>query len=182
MSAAAPKPATTSHAPAGKVRRARVEWDPAWPRFRWWEYVGTAVVYGLDWYVRYHLPPPEHALWQGDNPFDDTIRGWLRADTLSGRHTAVRFSDYVSLAGTFYPFAVDLPVVLLVHRQPGVMWQMLMMNLEANAVAGLVNNTLFHACSGPRATRTRRTATPTAATIRCAAASGTTPASRAVTR
>jgi membrane-associated phospholipid phosphatase len=128
----------------GRARRTRVAWDPAWPRFRWWEYVGTGAVYLADWYVRYHMPPPDHAAWEGQNFFDDTIRGWLRSGSQSGRHTAVRFSDYVSWAGTAYPFVVDLPVVWFVHGQPGVMWQMLMMNLEANAVAGLFNNLLFH--------------------------------------
>jgi membrane-associated phospholipid phosphatase len=128
----------------GRARRTRVEWDPAWPRFRWWEYVGTGAVYLADWYVRYHMPPPDHASWEGQNFFDDTVRGWLRSGTHSGRYDAVKFSDYVSWAGIAYPFVVDLPVVWFVRGQPGVMWQMLMMNLEANAVAGLLNNLLFH--------------------------------------
>ena len=50
----------------------------------------------------------------------------------------------LTYAGYVVPFGVDLPVVLLGHRQLGVTWQLLMMDLEANAVAGLINNTLFY--------------------------------------
>ena len=123
-------------------RRARVEW--VWPRFRLWEYGGTAATYAASWYVRNHELPPDHPTWLGANPFDDTIRDWLRARTRAGRATAVTASDRLSLAGTAYPFAIDLPVVLFAHREPRVMWELLMMDLEANAVAGLLNNTLFH--------------------------------------
>jgi membrane-associated phospholipid phosphatase len=127
-----------------RARRARVEWDPGWQRVRPWEYPALVGVYAADWYVRYHEPPPDRPSWEGNNAFDDTIRDWLRASSYSGRRTAMTVSDDLGTAGTVFPFAVDLPVVLFVHRQPGLMWQMLMMDLEANAVAGLVNNTLFH--------------------------------------
>lgn len=133
---------------AVRTRHERVEW--IWPRFRLWEYAGTTGVYAADWYVRYHELPPDHPTWLGENPFDDTIRDWLRATSPEGRARAVKFSDWVSLGGTVYPFAIDLPVVLLAHRQPGVMWQMLMMDLEANSVAGLLNNTLFHVAGRAR--------------------------------
>jgi membrane-associated phospholipid phosphatase len=52
-------------------------------------------------------------------------------------------SDRLSFAGIAYPYAVDLPVALLVHRQVGLTWQLLMMNLEATAVANFINNVLF---------------------------------------
>jgi membrane-associated phospholipid phosphatase len=119
-----------------------VEWT--WPRFRWWEYAGTTGVYVADVWVRFEEPPPDHPRWIGQNPFDDTIRGWLRGGTLQTRQDAVKASDWLSWTGTAYPFAIDLPVALLAHREPGVMWQLLMMDLEANSVAGLINNSLFH--------------------------------------
>jgi membrane-associated phospholipid phosphatase len=150
----APPTVRTQHA-----RRDRVEWD--WPRFRLWEYAGTAGVYTADWYVRYHELPPDHPTWLGQNPFDDTIRDWLRATSPEGRARAVKVSDWVSLAGTAYPFAIDLPVALFVHRQPGVMWQLLMMDLEANSVAGLLNNTLFHVAGRARPSSPECAADPT---------------------
>ncbi|HVU49278.1 MAG TPA: phosphatase PAP2 family protein [Polyangia bacterium] len=57
----------------------RVEWT--WPRFRWWEYAGTAGVYVADAWVRFHEPPPDHPRWIGQNPFDDTIAGRARPST-----------------------------------------------------------------------------------------------------
>jgi hypothetical protein len=125
-----------------RTRSPSVEWT--WPRFRWWEYAATTGVYVADVYVRFEEPPPDHPRWIGQNPFDDAIRGWLRGDTLETRAAAVKASDWLSWTGTAYPFAIDLPVVLFVHREPGVMWQLLMMDLEANSVAGLINNSLFH--------------------------------------
>jgi membrane-associated phospholipid phosphatase len=127
-----------------RARRARVEWDPSWQRVRLWEYPAIAGLFAVDWYVRYHEPPPDRPSWEGNNAFDDTIRGWLVASSREGRRVAAKVSDDLVLAGAAFPFAVDLPVVLFVHGQPSVMWQMLMMDLEANAVAGVVNNTLFH--------------------------------------
>jgi membrane-associated phospholipid phosphatase len=140
---AAPRASNGVQKKPGKVRRERVEWAPEWPRIRWWEYPATAALWAADWYVRYYLPPPNGATWEGGNFFDDHVRDWLRGST-STRASAVTVSDRVSLAGTIYPYAIDLPVVLLVHREPRVMWQMLMMDLEANAVSGLINNTLYH--------------------------------------
>jgi membrane-associated phospholipid phosphatase len=139
-----PKPAAK---PAGKqvrtwTRSPRVEWT--WPKFRLWEYGATLAIGAADIWVRYKEPPPDKPRWIGRNPFDDAVRAWLRGDSAGSRETAVKVSDYLTWVGTAYPYAVDLPVVLLVHREPGVMWQLLMMDLQANAVAGLINNTLYH--------------------------------------
>ena len=121
----------------------KVEWSPEWPRFRWWEYAGTALVGGTSLYLRYYRKLPPDAKWQGDNPIDGAIRSWLRADTTSGRAEAGKVSDVVYWGGVVFPFAVDLPVTLLVHRAPGVTWQLLWMDIEANAVAGFMTNALF---------------------------------------
>jgi membrane-associated phospholipid phosphatase len=136
-----PSAATTTAAPPPAPR---VEWSPEWKRFRAWEYVGTAGVQAASIYVRWYRPPPQQARFTGDNVFDDTVRGWLRADTPESRQLAGRISDRISYAGTAVPFAIDLPVALLVHRQVGVTWQLLMMDLEATAVANFVNNMLFY--------------------------------------
>jgi membrane-associated phospholipid phosphatase len=72
------------------------------------------------------------------------VRGWLRADTPAGRAEAARISDDLTLIRYVVPFGVDLSVTLLVHRQIGVTWQLFMMDLEAFAVAGFINNVLFY--------------------------------------
>jgi membrane-associated phospholipid phosphatase len=123
--------------------RPRVEWSASWRPFAPWEYAGTAAVGAVSLYLYHYAPLPAQAKWQGDNAFDDTIRGWLRADTAAGRAQAANASDLLWLAGTAMPFVVDLPVALLVHRQPRLTWELLMMDLEANAVAGFINNASF---------------------------------------
>lgn len=122
----------------------RVEWDARWPRFRWWEYGATPILGATSVYLHYYAPLPAQAKWQGDNAFDDTVRGWLVGDTRDGRAQAGEIGDVLWLGGTAMPFVVDLPVALVAHRQPRVAWQLLMMDLEANAVAGFINNALFY--------------------------------------
>jgi membrane-associated phospholipid phosphatase len=136
QTAAPPKAATP--------QRPVLAWAPAWPRFRTWEYVGTALVGVTSWYVRNYRLPPQQARWQGSNAFDDTIRGWLRADTREGRERASAVSGPLTYTGYVVPFGVDLGIVLVAHREPRLMWQLLMLDLEAFAVSGLVNNTLFY--------------------------------------
>jgi membrane-associated phospholipid phosphatase len=123
---------------------ATVEWKPEWTRFRWWEYGATPVLGGASIYLHYYAPLPPQAKWQGNNFVDDTLRDWLVADSRDGRTRAGRIGDALWLGGTAVPFVVDLPVVLLVHRRPQVAWQLLMMDLEANAIAGFINNALFY--------------------------------------
>jgi membrane-associated phospholipid phosphatase len=123
---------------------ARVEWSSRWASFRWWEYGATPVLGAASIYLHYYAPLPAQSKWQGDNAVDGTIRGWLRADTREGRDQAGTIGDALWLGGTAVPFVVDLPVVLLAHRQPYVAWQLLMMDLEANAVVGFINNALFY--------------------------------------
>jgi membrane-associated phospholipid phosphatase len=147
--AAAPETARATEAPpvqteAARPGRARVEWSPRWPRFRAWEYGGTAVLGAASLYLYRYQPPPAEAKWQGENAFDDAFRGWLRADTREGRELAGTVSDVLWLGGSAVPYVVDLPVILLAHREPRVAWQVLMMDLEANAVAGFINNALFY--------------------------------------
>jgi membrane-associated phospholipid phosphatase len=120
-----------------------VAWSSLWPRFRLWEYAGTAAVFGVSLFIRFREPLPAQPHWQGRNPVDDTIRSWLVARTPQGRAEAGTASDWISLVGTAWPYAVDLPVTLIGHRTFDVTWQLLMMDLEAASVAGFFNNLAF---------------------------------------
>lgn len=152
--AAAPGPATATAPTRGSLAEPgtnltvspaapAVAWSPEWPRFRIWEYGATAVLGVSALYLYHYRPPPARAHWRGNNPFDDTLRDWLRARSPAGRARAGKVSDVLWLGGTAVPFVIDLPVVLLAHRQPGVAWQLLLMDAEANAVTGFINNALF---------------------------------------
>lgn len=121
-----------------------LEWRKDWPRFRWWEYAGTAAVGATSWYVRMYRPPPDEAKWQGGNWFDDTLRSWLRADTPAGRRDSQYASDRLADLGYALPFGIDLTVALFAHGQLETTWQMMMMDLEAFTVSGLINNFLFY--------------------------------------
>lgn len=119
-----------------------VEWSPLWPRFRDWEYGGTFVLAVTSLF--YEMRSTTHAKprWTGGILFDGAARSWLRATTAEGRARAGKISDMLWLGGGAFPLVVDLPVALIAHRKPEVAWQMLMMDLEAFAVAGLLNRVL----------------------------------------
>ena len=91
-----------------------------------------------------YRPPPLQAKWQGDNWFDDQLRNWLRADTPAGRRDSEYASDRLADLGYALPFGIDLTVALFAHGQLQTTWQMMMMDLEAFAVSGLINNFLFY--------------------------------------
>jgi membrane-associated phospholipid phosphatase len=121
----------------------RVAWSPQWRRFRPWEYVTSAVLGVGAFVIHYYDPPPTQPLWQGRNAVDDAFRDWLRVGTQPGRTLAGDVSNILWLGGSVVPFVVDLPVVLLAHRQPQVAGQLLLMDIEATAVSQFINNALL---------------------------------------
>jgi membrane-associated phospholipid phosphatase len=128
--------------PADPPVRKPLEWNPAWPTFRLWEYGGTAALgVGALLYERSHSAPAEPH-WSGGILFDGAVRNWLRASSPEGRARAQKLSDGLWMAGTAYPFVIDLSVALFAHRQPAVAWQLAMMDLEAYAVTGFINRYL----------------------------------------
>jgi membrane-associated phospholipid phosphatase len=132
-----------AHAADDAPAKRRVEWSPEWRRFRLWEYALSAAAVGGAVAIHYYDSPPTHPLWYGNNPVDDTFRGWLRLDTREGRTRANTVSNVLWLGGGVAPFVVDLPIVLLVHRQPGLTGQLLLMDLEATAVSQFISNVLL---------------------------------------
>ena len=137
--------ATTAAAALAKPLPAkpRLAWNPAWPRFRAWEYAGTILVGGTSLYLHAHRVLPAQPRWQGDNPFDDTFRDWLRARTRAARTRAADFSDILQYYAPIVSYLADVPVILAVDHDVRLSWEILMMDLEANAVAGFITNTLF---------------------------------------
>jgi membrane-associated phospholipid phosphatase len=146
--------------PSDRPIRKPLEWNPAWPRFRLWEYGGTAALgVGALLYERsHHAPDQPH--WSGGILFDGAARSWLRASSPEGRATAQHLSDRLWLAGTAYPFVIDLSVALFAHRQPAVAWQMAMMDLEAYAVTGFLNRVLEFEVGRARPSREECAANP----------------------
>src|SRR3954447_25478062 len=121
------EPTPTQGGPNAAPAERRFEWSPDWPRFRLWEYGATAVLGGASIYLYRYVDPPEQPKWHGKNAFDNAIRDWLVADTRTGRESAGSVGNVLSWTGAAVPFLIDLPVILFIHRRPGVAWQVLMM-------------------------------------------------------
>lgn len=120
-------------------KKTRVEWNDAWPKFRWWEYGVTAVGWGATITSGYILPDTPFG-WQGRNGFDEGIRDELRWSSYAGRLQAATVSDAMFYGLAAYPILVDgLIVTAGVHRKPDVAYQMIMTDLEALGVAGLAS-------------------------------------------
>jgi membrane-associated phospholipid phosphatase len=139
-----------ARAEADPAPRAPLTWSPEWPRFRLWEYAGTAALGVTGLIYDLNRQPPAEPHWGGPILFDTAVRGWLRGRTPQARANAQRLSDRLWLGGSAYPFVIDLPVALLVRRQPGIAWQMTMMDLEAYAVTGFLNRLLEFQVGGAR--------------------------------
>jgi membrane-associated phospholipid phosphatase len=117
----------------------RVEWNDAWPKFRWWEYGITAASWGATITSGYVLPDTPFG-WRGQNGFDEGIRDGLRWGSRGARLQAATVSDAIFYGLAAYPIIVDgLIVTLGVHRKPEVAYQMIMTDIEALGVAGLLS-------------------------------------------
>jgi membrane-associated phospholipid phosphatase len=114
----------------------RVEWNKAWPRFRWWEYVATPLVLAGGLSMRFFLDPPDNK-WQKPPSFDESVQRamGIQGDTVA-RDFWQTFSDYSFRGAMVYP-VIDVGVAALIHQSPDVAWQMLMVDLEGFAVTGL---------------------------------------------
>lgn len=122
-----------------EVKKSRVEWNPAWPKFRWWEYGVTAVGWSATIASGYVLPDTPYG-WQGRNGFDEGIRDELRWSSAGARLQAASASDMMFYGLAAYPIVVDgLIVTAGVHKKPEVAWQMILTDLEALSMAGLLS-------------------------------------------
>ena len=122
-----------------EAKKSRVEWNDAWPKFRWWEYGVTGVSWGATIASGYILPDTPYG-WQGRNGFDETIRDELRWASAGARLQAATISDAMFYGLAAYPIVVDgLLVTAGIHKRPDVAWQMIMTDIEALGVAGLLS-------------------------------------------
>jgi membrane-associated phospholipid phosphatase len=138
------KPARAEPVPPPVPPKPKVEWSAKWPRFRIWEYAATVVFDAGSLYLYRYGQIPTQEKWQGDNFVDNFFRGWLRAGSTEDRTEAAQVSDVLANGRYVVPFLIDLPVILLAHRQLAVTWQLFMIDLEAFGVSGFINNALFY--------------------------------------
>lgn len=74
--------------------------------------------------------------WHGGVLFDDSVRQGLRARSRAGRDNARAIGDAVYIGGGLYPIVVDGFVVFAIRQKPSWGTQMLLIDLEAYALAG----------------------------------------------
>lgn len=122
---------------------ATVQWQAHWPKFHPIEYV-TTVALGVSTLLL-QLDGATHTSGPyGGLLFDDGVRDALRARTPAVQNTLEAIGDWGYRVMLVAPH-IDLAISLAIHRNTEVAWQMLWINLEAQAVAGffaLVSNHL----------------------------------------
>jgi len=123
-------------AKAGEAHR--LTWK--WSRFSLVDYLVTAVVGGVYFYLEFATKTPEDPNWRGGILFDDGVRDALVAESPSGRDRAAVASDFMTLAPQVLAFVDALAVPLVTdHANWDVAWQMTAINLESIAITGLLS-------------------------------------------
>jgi hypothetical protein len=116
----------------------RVEWNPAWPKFRWSE-AGVTLGFGLLAGAAAFLYPPPPARWEGPLPFDTAARNLVRLHDVDARRSVAHASDLIYKGLLLYPMVVDVGIVTVaVHQKPEVALQLFLIDLETYAVTGAI--------------------------------------------
>jgi membrane-associated phospholipid phosphatase len=130
----------------------RVEWQRGWDRFTPAE--GAATVGALlgTYIVDSSFPNPEHAVLDFQVPvLDPTGRELLRFRRADDQDVWARWGDIGFRTMALFPYIVDAGVVALgIHRNVDVAAQLLLIDLEAFSLAGLVHHTTSRLTGRPR--------------------------------
>jgi len=125
-------------------------WRREWPRFRAIEYVatgallaGTAInIFFIDW--------PDSGD-EAKNPFDDSARKGLAAESRQGRDNARVIGDIGFRSMLLYPYLVDVVGVAWIgHGSPDVATQMALIDTQSFGLAGFVSLTVEKAARRAR--------------------------------
>lgn len=127
------RPVEESWLGLGKLR-----WDPAWPRFRWWEYVQTGALLALTPWLAAQTGPHVPG-WTEPLIFEQELRDLMVFRSEEHRDMADHISDWLWYGTEAYPVIVDtLLVAGLARWSWDVAWQMLLMNAQAMTFTGLM--------------------------------------------
>jgi membrane-associated phospholipid phosphatase len=122
---------------------ARLQWNPAWTRFRPVEYVVTPIVGAAAIYELLFMPEADKPRWNSPILFDAPVRDALHSDNESTTKTARQLGDVVTLVPIAYVMLVDSLLVPGIAGSGDLAWQMTAMNLEAFATSGFIVGSLF---------------------------------------
>jgi membrane-associated phospholipid phosphatase len=134
----------TCAAPSGALAEEtpRVEWQPHWLKVQPYEYVTAGVLSLAALGIQLFVDSRTHGPY-GGVLFDDALRDWLGADSRSGRSTARHISDWGYRIMIAFPY-FDVILTWAIHGNSEVAWQMLAMDFEAQAVAGVIGLVTNH--------------------------------------
>ncbi len=134
---AEPLPQVAPESPPKLEGLRALRWNPAWPRFRTAEYAVTGAMLAgtiaLAASARYRKP-----LWHGGILFDDSVRSGLRADSADGRERAHQFGSKLYLGSFGFSVADALISAWAIRGSSDVAGQMLLIDVEAYALVGLL--------------------------------------------
>jgi hypothetical protein len=125
-----------SPAVVGAAEEEVVGWPEEYPRFRWWEYVGTASLLGGSLAVRFAVDISGEPNWKSGLPGDDAIY-----DAFFIR-TPHRFQNWRKLGDigylSAYAWSAADPLIAAVVYDWDAALQMTLMNLEAFSVYSMI--------------------------------------------
>jgi hypothetical protein len=128
-----------------------VAWSDDWPRARLWEGIDAVVLTVADAEIEPKVPIQSQAHWRGGILFDDWARNALRGSTSSLQSTASTTSDIIFYASTIGPLVIDnYFVTLSIHQNADVALQMLVINMQALGMSGLVSLVAEHGAGRAR--------------------------------
>jgi membrane-associated phospholipid phosphatase len=119
-----------------------VAWRRHWPKVSAFEYAATGAAALASFAIVAALDQPAHG-WHQPLLYDAAVRDLLRADGRAGRDRARAIGDFGYRSMLVFPFLDALVTPWLVHGDSEV-WQLLAMDVEAIALAGVIGLATDH--------------------------------------
>jgi membrane-associated phospholipid phosphatase len=142
---------TLSAKPAKAEIPSRLKWNPSWPRVSTAEVINVVGLTFASYAISTYWEPPRQPAWRGGILFDNWMRDALRGRSYSVQSNAADISDFLFKAGVLAPILVDVWLVGLgVHQDADVSLQMLLIDAQSLAIAGVVSLTAEHAVGRAR--------------------------------
>jgi membrane-associated phospholipid phosphatase len=120
----------------------RLNWQ--WHRFNAVDYVSTAVFGAAYLYVEFATKTPRDPNWTGGILFDDAFRDASVSSRADTRNFAGALSDWFTLAPQIHVVIDSTAVPLADNWNVDVAWQMMVINLQAQAVTGFITRSGHH--------------------------------------
>ncbi len=137
-SAAAPP----APAPPPKKPR-RLVWDKRWPRFRIIEYGSVLAAYEVLAFIEFRMHLSNTPGWRGGILFDDAFRSAFRLHDRSARLAAGNVADTLAIVAEAEPIFASVVPPMIDRFNFDVSWQLVALDFEAQAFAGLSQRSLM---------------------------------------